>query len=391
MAEENTAPPEKVQTKFTRREFLIILGAGSASLTFAACGIPPAPPTEVPKQPTPAPAKETVPVPVKVASIAETVNPEELSKQILNHRKSLGFKSLPSGIVEASKTKDFPIGLEKSQFKNELPMPIEHYGSAAQEVLKATFGENYSAIIHGIRSFAKGTGISYEQSTQSILVSKDVWQFISFTEFPNHVLHEGAGHGTDPDDPTRNKMIYSKEDLWKIESAKWAMLSQAFSIPKEFLNQPDDGVHRSIGLDLGNRILDKIQNGKTDWFSDKTTLSQVKTALGKTLYLKNRKGHEEEIMDSGWDIYIKLIKEEVEFSQTFQEEMEKIFESHLGEIYAEMIRIAILHPKLLASNQIIATSVKQIIETVRGEPVDFEKLRQEIYKISHKNQASSTP
>lgn len=305
---------------------------------------------------------------------------KEMAKEILTYRKSLGFSGLPSELKAAITEGLCPEKISTPPFKNDLLEKLTPFGDSAAKTLEAVFGNKFTGIVNSVRLNPNPKdGYGYMGSDQSIIIPQSSSQRGAIDHSPEHWLHEGGGHGSDPFDDQRQKVIYPRNLLWKVEVAKWKMLNQSFNVPEQFLNHPDDGVLPLISENLGNRLFPLVLEGDTKWFDSRVSLFQVQKTLNSLLSGKPiDEANTSDKTSFGRQVYDLLRSRQVGFSGEFQTDFDNTLDGLLGEIYAEMIRIAILHPNLLCNNREIPESCEEIISTVQGKKINLSEIRSRI-------------
>ena len=299
--------------------------------------------------------------------IALSVESKKLLSEITKFRESLGLEGLPSEFVPGLlKNEHWTSKLDN--YADALPEKNRSYSLRIFEVIQKMFGSNATRLVKGSKTDPQYPyGMSFEGETRFCNVSETVHNIPIQDQFTDFVLHEACGHGSDP----AIGASYPPEILIRVEHGKWRALSKALSVPDQFLNNPGDLMFpllkRSIGETVG-RFMTGNQNFP---IVDEISVSVVKDKVAK---VTQARGKEPDTLEFNkavcreiGEALITLLREgKVKFvgdlKQTYQDKME----TACIEIYAEMVKYALLYSYQIQNNTDIIEGIKEVISAIRG-------------------------
>ncbi len=324
-------------------------------------------------------------------SSTETENHEVESSKILNERFKLGIKSVPPELSQYNSSKAREDWNKDRAFENDLPPSMKEISDDTENLLKIILGRNYSKMVRGIRIWG---GTAYSPGDGKVLVP----QFFSLSNkyFVMLMLHEALGHGTDPAVflAPENGFKYPPEIFYNLEIAKWQMLSQSWSVPGEYLNLPEDEIHKVVWATSGRAVVEK-------YYFDNKNFSNLEGAL-KLKELMDQTASElnmapDTIVYTKKFNYLLGQKIQIEMANGSEFFIQNSYEDNLSgslvEIFAEMIKWSLLPKSMLSddprglstatktqNNPIIQAAVRSWLENIRGETVDLDNVREDLYK-----------
>ncbi len=307
-------------------------------------------------------------------------NEQQSLSEIAVYRKTFGLSPLPLELKNALKDKDYPREwkLHLSPTLNRLPITLKPYGEEAIKIVKVIFGPKANHLIRNIKLHPTIPGeFDYDSSEYALLFPYNINDYLAETALSDFILHEGVGHGSDPYyDTRRPENLYPFPVLLTIEHGKWRMLDQAFAIPGQFLNHPEDEALPKIKKFLGESLLEKLNTPGSAWFKNRYTLFLVQKALTQAQNENKSSAAtgDKALMSFGGKIFDLFRQGKVQFMEEYADSIEQVIDDYLGEIYAEMMKMAILHPERIGNNQEILGGCQEIIEAIRGEKINFRDI-----------------
>lgn len=320
----------------------------------------------------------------KIEQVALSPEAKRMMSEITTFRESLGLDGLPAEVQPGLLKKELWLS-NPDNYIDALPEKNKSYSLRIFEVIQILFGTNATRNIKGSKPDQQHPyGMSFDRGSRFCNVSDSVHDIHIKDQFTDFVLHEACGHGSDP----AVGASYPPETLIRVEHGKWRALSQALSIPDQFLNHPDDlmspMLRRSIGEAVGRFITGDQSNPMVDNQSVATVeqeVSEIARSRGKDVNsLKFNKRVCKEIGES----LITLLREGKigfvgELKKTYQDKLENA----CVEIYAEMVKYALVYPDKIQNNTHVIGGITEVISAVQGKSLeDMVALRNAIAKPS---------
>ena len=308
---------------------------------------------------------------------ARRVERQELLTEIADYRSSLGLSPTPPEL--AGKLDDMTTEwlVPEREFQNELPEYLQSYGDENRRVQDIALGENAGRLVKRIvvdQTRPNALYFSGINGDRKCIVGPWLNQE-PIDGYIDAVLHEAVGHGTDPA-PTLGTSIYPADVLFKVSHGKWRMLSQAFEIKGQFLNHPKDLMLPQMQKDIGRNIAQGFVNNNVegllaDGGIDVITgiVQEIAQREGKAP--KDLKFNKRRSQEIGTKILEMQRQGNVHFSKKTQDWYDMSVEQSLREIYAEMMRMAILRPDEIGSNPEIMSGCEEVLSAVQGKSVDL--------------------
>jgi hypothetical protein len=314
-------------------------------------------------------------------SIVEEARLDEgtLLSETITFRESLDLEGLPEELVKGLlEKKEWTTGID--QFSNELPVKIQSYGMRIAEVLQSLCGENAGRLVKGARVDKNFPyGIAFSGGDRKCIVSDSISSMPIKTEYMNFVLHEAGGHGTDP-----VSMEYPLKMLIKIEHGKWKALSQMLSIEGQFLYNPGDLMFPLLKKKVGETVGYWYVTGQNlSNIFDEANINLVNSELEAIARERGRKLQDLKFNKSvckelGGKLVSLLRSGKIKFSGDLKKTYQSGMESAGVEIYAEMVKYALVYPDLIKGNKMIVGGISEVFSTIQGRKVSIEKLREAI-------------
>lgn len=320
---------------------------------------------------------------------ADEVPSKKLREEMMTYRRRLRLRREPKEFETYSPLQaTIDWYSTPAYFRSELLSLQSYIGPAAEGFLKAAYPKNITKLVRGI---AEDTGIFFINAIDRRLILLPSYYQPNILEVALLTYHEGAGHGVDPEMFSG----YPPEKFFELEAAKWQMLSQADSIPGQFLNSPDDTIHRQVFANVGRLagqayVLDRN-------FAVSPSAGVIKDAVGKVAKLLGVNTTKPVFTkrfcyDLGQLLYPEIKNGRV-FS--FQDAFEDVFSIVLGEIYAEMIKWSLIPVDLIPAgnetvrnsavqtqnNPVIRQAVERTIKSVSEEPANMDIIHERIRRI----------
>lgn len=318
--------------------------------------------------------------PPKATETPSDLESKRLIAEIAGFRHSLGLDETPPELVELIQennrwTEDTP------KFQNDLPEKDQSYGLYIEEVIPKVFGPNCTRLVKGCKNDPNAPGgIAFNPTTRFCNMPIDVHNTPIDGEFINPIMHEAVGHGSDPFLKTAK---YPNDVLLRVEHGKWRALTQMFSIPEQFLNNPGDQMYPYLKKEMGKTI------GKV--FVASGDLGSILDDNGKQMVwqqiLQIAKEHNVEPGDLkfnknvcrrlGTTVVSAVLSGQITLKGELRSSFTKAVDYDVAvEIYAEMMRYAILYPEKV--NETIREGVKEVLEAINGKPVNLAEIREGI-------------
>lgn len=288
-----------------------------------------------------------------------------LQKEIIDFRSGLGLDPLPAELSSPVVISDEMWNDLKNVFKNEVPLENLLYGRRVEEIIRLVFGKYYTNLIKGVRVDKEApVSMTFDSrfNVRMMNIPEDVNELVDLESFIKYVLHECVGHGTDPGLPEMD-FIYSYDVLLRVEHGKWKALSQAMKVEGKFLNDKGDLMYPVLKMKVGESVAKELV--------DRGGAGGVKYNKRKCIELG---GYMMEGLRSG------KTKLPVEQESAYKVGLERI----LVEIYAEMVKYAVLYPDQIGYNIPIMEGVGEIISSIRGEKISLDQLRRDLLKPNEK-------
>lgn len=295
--------------------------------------------------------------------------------QLMKSRLELGLTSFPKEVSTYQPDRAVVLWNEaKADFSNQLPPTAKKVGQVTELFLQTVYEPAVKKTIKGIKN---GEGTYFDLGDRFIGYPQFYGQ--NKLNFLMTMAHEGAGHGVDPGPCS----YYPPEMFFKLEAAKWRMLSRAFSVEGQLLNLPEDSVHKQIYAYLGRTAVEAYV--KNPEFSKLLGSSEIRDLVSEVkpedakftkrlVYIFGQRVHKE--MMSGKKFFL-------------QEGYENQLTNSLVEIYAEMVKWTLISPSMfppsdtsgieaarkIQADKEIFEGVKETVEIIRGGTVDMERLK----------------
>lgn len=315
----------------------------------------------------------------QIGSSEET---DKMLSEIVAFRKSLGLKRLPAEVIPGLVKKERWLG-NPDNYVDALPEKNRSYSMRTFEVIQKIFGDNATRIIKGSKSDPYHPyGMSFDGPSRFCNISDSVHSIPLEDQFTNYVLHEACGHGSDP----ALGASYPPEILVRVEHGKWRALSQALSIPGQFLSHPEDQmfplVKKSVGEIVGRFMVGEHSIPIVDVQSYSTVrnvVARIASEKGKNIdAIKFNKAACRKIGEELIDL---LRKGRIKFVGDLKDSYQSSMEDACIEIYAEMIKYALLYPDKIQYNSDVIGGITEVISAIGGKS-NIVELRESINKPS---------
>lgn len=296
-------------------------------------------------------------------------------------RESLGLEGLPAeykpGLLKKTDWSSDP-----DNYLDALPEKNKSYSLRILEVIQILFGNNATRNIKGSKADPQYPyGMSFEHGSRFCNVADSVHD-IPLQVFIDFILHEAGGHGSDPG----GGASYPPEIFTRVEHGKWRALSQALSIPDQFLNHPRDlmfpFLKKSIGEAVG-RFMTGDQNSPIVDAQSVLTVRQEVAGIArvKGKDIKTLKFNKAVCKETG-EVLVALLREgKIEFTGGLKKTYQDKMEDACIEIYAEMFKYALLFPEKMQNNCNVIGGITEVISAIKGD-ANIAELRKQITKPS---------
>lgn len=346
-------------------------------------------------------AKVSLAEPTKAETTLAKPNPlesaeyKQMLEEIVKYRQRVGLSGLPKEIIEEAERVGRGEGTiwidEPPEFENLLPQAIRSYGMYAQRAIEVLLGPNSRRFCRGVKR-TDDDYLGFDPRERKALFPKGIAYFSPIvpdegeSDTINYITHEAIGHGTDP------LMAYEGEfrvipfdQLVKIEHGKWRALTQTTNVEGQFLRHPNDAVFKKIELSTGLFMAKAITEGKnlesllTD--TGRKKLEEILEVLARergvsVSELKYNKRTCRIIGEYFFQGRLSSVQED--FSGELRDLIAGEIEPGLKEIYAEMMKMAIVYPDKIGDNGEVIEGIREVVETIRGERVDLAEVREAI-------------
>lgn len=314
--------------------------------------------------------------------IADELSQEELYPQLTDikeYRASLGLSPVPRELVGRLDSVDIDWEYEP-RFANTLPDSIRSYGMLNKSIQDVSFGENAERLVTEVGIDSKSpysTTFSDFPKERKCNIPVSIYN-TSLTSYAETVMHESIGHGSDPN---KRHDLYPTRILLPMVHGKWRMLSQAFLVEGQFFNHPKDLMLPNLKKKLGEEFAFKFRNGEEmPMFSNKKQSQRAIEECGRIasehgVALSDLKFNKRRCLEVGERIFEMVTKEGATFGGDTKDWYESLVEDALVEIYAEMMRMAVMHPDQIGFNEEIIGGCTEILSSISEKDVDPEKVR----------------
>lgn len=315
-----------------------------------------------------------------------SVEARKMLPEIVEFREKLGLKGPPEEVENVLHTKkDW---LSKSpDFINDLPSKNQSYGMRIANVMEAVFGDNNTRLVRGARVNPDNPwGMSFDYRDRFCNISDAIHSVPIESEFTGYVLHEAVGHGSDP---AMARTIYPPEILIRVEHGKWMALSQALSVEGQFFKHPEDLTYPLLKRKIGEAVGRFFVNGKKG--QSITSESQgwaliekviVSISKQKEVQPERLKFNKQTCSLIGEAVIDMITKGKLVLAGKLEEEYQSGLEAACREIYAEMIKYALLYPEKIENNHNIISGVSQIFTAISGQDLPIQQRRRQVQSLS---------
>lgn len=320
----------------------------------------------------------------KIEQIELSLEAKTMMSEIIAFRESLGLEGLPAE-VQPGLLKKEQWSSNPDNYVDALPEKNKSYSLRIFEVIQKLFGINATRIIKGSKPDPRHPyGMSFETDSRLCNISELIHYIPIQDRFTDFVLHEACGHGSDP----ALGASYPPEILIRVEHGKWRALSQALSIPDQFLNHPRDLMFpllkRSIGETVGRYITGVLNSPIVDNPSVLTIdqeVSRIARAKGKDG--DSLKFNKRVCKEVGESLVALLRGRKIRFVGDLKKTYQDKLEDAGVEIYAEMVKYALIHPDQIQNNTHVVGGITEIISAIQGKSLeDLAALRNAIAQPS---------
>ena len=303
--------------------------------------------------------------------------------EIIGFRKELGLEGLPVEAVRAlSDTSKREWPNHPAPFENRLAEKNKSYGLYLEQVLKHSFGERYTFFVREVNPDPTKPSLTLDYETRASTIFDSVHNQSNIRGFLPTLVHEGDGHGSDPFLAEIGGLKIPLDVFVRMDHGRWKALSQALSIPGEFLNHPEDAMYPNLKRNVGRAVaealvLKKDQTGLVDAGSkeelDKIIAEIAREQKAAPDEVKFNKRACYKIGDGLLNLRRQnMVKFQPELQQRYQDAMDY---QTLHEIYAEMVKYAILYPDQINYDQSIISGITEIFSAIQGRPVMLKELK----------------
>ncbi len=326
------------------------------------------------------PEETTEAVITKIGEINLSKEAKQKLDQVVEYRRQLGLNGLSPGILRGL--------IKREKWKSEaeelavnLPEKNKSYGLRIREVMGTLFGDNAGRLVGEVRADSGFPyGMFFDCFSRSCCLSHSVHDIPIKGKFTDYALHEAAGHGSDP----LLNLDYPPEMLAKVAHGKWRALSRCLSVEGQFLDHPGDLMlpllKRSIGEVIGKVIVEKKKlRGIVNWKNAEVVRNVIdKTARENEKSIDQLKFNKRICEQIGGELFQLLIGGKVRFTGDLEDKYQDKMENVCVEIYAEMIKYALLYPDLIGNDPDIIQGVEEIFSAVQGKSVDIGMIRKRV-------------
>lgn len=333
-----------------------------------------------PVRPTEAIQYDVIHTTINDGEITVPENLRELFNSIMEYRAMIGLNSVPKELYESFQHPTEAWHYADRQFEISLPDHLKSYGMYTEDIINTTFGERAAQLVSTITVNPKEPGMTAFQPDEprEFYTGYYVSNTDILSDYNDLVLHEAIGHGSDP---VFTPQPYPSDVLFKIEHGKWRMLSQAFSVDGQFFNHPNDMMRPQFQRQIGEQVaLHFRHNDLSTLFSTEDSYKKVRGILEnisreENIPLEHIKFNKRISRLIGQQVFDQVTTNEVQLGEDLRIQYESQVETALVEIYAEMMRMSILHPDEIGQNPEIVQGCTEILSAIQGKPVDLESIR----------------
>ncbi len=319
-----------------------------------------------------------------VATAIKEVSLSKESKQKLNevveYRRKLGLDGLSPGALRG-----LFIG-EKWQSPSEklevdLPEKNKSYGLRIKEIMDNLFGGNSGRLVREVRADSSFPyGMFFDSSSRSCCLSDSVQNIPIEGVFTDYALHEAVGHGSDP----LLNLNYPPEILAGVAHGKWRALSRCLSIEGQFLDHPGDLMlpllKRSIGEVVGRAVVEKKKlRSIVNWKNAEVVrniVDEIAEENGKDT--DELKFNKQVCGQLGGELFQLLMDGKIRFDGELRDRYREEMESVCAEIYAEMVKYALLYPDLIGDDEDVIQGIEEVFSAVKGKAIDISTVRSSV-------------
>lgn len=263
-------------------------------------------------------------------------------------------------------------------FRNEMNVTSHSYGEEAQRMLEIVYGKNATRIVYGIKHDTQL--LAFNGSSRTVLISEN-HSFKDILDAQDVLAHEMLGHGTDP---LSTLGIYPRSMLIRILADRTRMVARAFSISNEYLHHPNDLMIPVLEREVGKTIALALHQNKADLEIDKLGIDAI-TAILPPFQVKRKDGTIRAVFNKRacraiGEIAVKgSLEGKIKLKGNAYLAYSKAMEGALTEMYAEMVRMTLLHPE--GTDTEIQSAYQDLVSAIRGDDVSLNELRTQIKSL----------
>jgi len=372
----------------SRRSFLKVIGGGTAAGAVSYLGA-----KALVKAGEPFLKSENFPE--NIASLPHLAERAEVARnmeaqldEIRKYREELGLTELPRELAELENNfiENFvsvELWKKPAEVKVEMPAISRSYGEVIKDVMEKMYGDKSGRLVNKVYNDEQNPfGIFFRGKGREVSIS---WTITDIPLYPNFIdfsLHEAAGHGSDP---AVEGINYPTSILLELEKGKWKALSRALSIEGQFFHHPGDHVYpvfkKNLGETYAREFVDKEKIPAYGKGLNSLDGPIVYLAQEQRVSVSDIKFNKRACFVIGHVLADAKISKDISFNDTLQKVYNEQMDSALVEIYAEMVKYALVYPDHINNDEDIIEGVKEICQAVSGrEDVDMGELRESITK-----------
>jgi len=314
-------------------------------------------------------------------------NMEKQLVEIGKYREKLGLTQLPweLSLIEKYYASAFiseETWREPAEIALEMPVAKRSYGELIKDVMKKVYGDKSGRLVKAVYSDeGNPEGVLFWNDTRKVSLPREITNKL-YPDVLHNALHEAVGHGSDPADALT---VFPTGVLLKAEEGKWRALSKALSIEGQFLFNPGDSAYPMFKKDLGEAyarefVLEKQVPAFGEGMNDLTgPLAEIAQKQG--VAAADIKFNKRACLVIGTKLTESKLSKRISFNDNLEKAYNEKMDSALREIYAEMVKYALIYPDLINNDEDIVGGVKEVFQAISGrDDIDMNRLRAEVIK-----------
>lgn len=263
------------------------------------------------------------------------------------------------------------------RFDNQMTGLLKNVGTRIEELTRLAMGRNSVKLVRGVRIDKENPQAAYFEVKTRKCVFGENFGYANKYELGDLICHEALGHGIRPIDNA-----YPLPMRIRVMHGKWRALSQAFSVPNQFFQNPKDLMHDRVYEYLGNTV--KIWFVKNEGKMTRDNQDSLINDMLLKLFLDFDIEPQKAIFDSEFSIELgkrvltAAFEKQFIFGRDLQLAYDTIMRGACDEIHAEMIKYSLKYPYLIGHNIDILGGTREVFEAISEGNVDWNGLYKEL-------------